>query len=183
MNVEHHAPPPDVLISSKVHFEGKLINLRVDEVEQAGVRRSMEVVIHEAASVIIARPAPEFLILVEQYRHAAGRRLWEIPAGVVERGENEQETALRELREETGYNAASIRHLWSAYSAPGFCTELLHFYLAEDLTPGEREPDEGEETMLVRTFHLDDLQAMVERGEIVDLKTLLALSWAQTKRY
>ena len=85
------------------------------------------------------------------------------------------------LREETGYTARKIRRLWSAYSAPGFCTELLHFYAAQDLRAGEREPDTGEEDMVVKTFALDEAWAMVERDELPDAKTQIAIAWARTR--
>ncbi len=118
-------------------------------------------------------------MLVEQWRQAVRQRLWEVPAGVIDPNEAPEIGAARELREETGFTAKRMTRLWSTYSAPGFCTELLHFYLAEELTAGEREPDEGEESMIVRTFHIDELLKMIERSEIVDMKTILAVMWAK----
>jgi ADP-ribose pyrophosphatase len=132
--------------------------------------------------VIAAQPDSNSIVLVEQYRHAIGKRQWEAPAGTIDPGEEPGATAARELREETGYTAKRIRRLWGAYSAPGFCTEMLHFYAAEGLDLGEREPDLGEEDMVVRTFALDEAWAMVERDELPDAKTQIALAWALRAR-
>jgi ADP-ribose pyrophosphatase len=75
-----------------------------------------------------------------------------------------------------------MRRLWTAYSAPGFCTELLHFYAAEGLGAGDREPEMGEEDMVVKTFTLDDAWAMVERNELTDAKSQIAIAWALRRR-
>lgn len=163
-------------------YRGKVVDLRVDEIEYPSRRALAEVVEHRGAVVIAAQPSPDSIVLVEQYRHPLERRQWEVPAGTIDPGEEADATAARELREETGYSAKRIRRLWSAYSAPGFCTELLHFYAADGLEPGERAPDEGEEDMLVRTFSLDEAWAMVERDELRDAKSQIALAWALRAR-
>ncbi|MBV8152115.1 MAG: NUDIX hydrolase [Candidatus Eremiobacteraeota bacterium] len=162
-------------------YRGKVVDLRVDEVEFGGERprRSLvEIVEHRGAVVVAAQPTPDSIVLVEQYRYPLGLRQWEVPAGTLDPGEDPELAAARELREETGYRAARVRKLWSAFSAPGFCTELLHFYAAEGLEAGEREPDEGEEDMLVRTFSLDEAWALVERDRLRDAKTQIAIAWA-----
>jgi ADP-ribose pyrophosphatase len=160
-------------------YEGKVISLRVDEVDaRDGGTRPFEVAEHQGGVVIIAQPEPGSIVLVRQYRHAVGRVLWEAPAGKLERGEDPSAAALRELREETGYRAARLRYLWAAYSTPGFCDELLRFYAAEGLTAGEPEPDDNEE-LHVRTFTIADAWALVERDELRDAKTQIALAWAR----
>jgi ADP-ribose pyrophosphatase len=159
-------------------YEGNIINLRVDEVDApGGGRRNIEVVEHRGGVVIIARPEPATIVLVRQHRHAAGVDLWEVPAGVLERGEDPADAAARELREETGYRAERVRYLWSAYSTPGFCTELLRFFVADGLRPGEPDPDEHEE-IEVRTFSIAEALAMIERDELRDAKTQIAIGWA-----
>ncbi len=138
--------------STRRVYEGNVINLRVDEVDaRKGGRRAFEVVEHKGGVVIVAQPAPGTIVLVRQQRHAVGEDLWEVPAGMLETGEDPAHAAARELREETGYRAERVRYLWSAYSTPGFCTELLRFFVAEALTPGEPSPDDNEE-FEVRTF-------------------------------
>ena len=172
---------PQALWSNYV-YRGKVINLRVEELQFPTRTSVVEIVEHRGAVVIAAQPSPDSIVLVEQYRYPIEKRQWEVPAGTIDPGEDADACAVRELREETGYTAKRVRRLWTAYSAPGFCTELLHFYAAEDLTPGEREPDTGEEDMLVKTFTLDEAWAMVERDELRDAKSQIAIAWATRLR-
>lgn len=167
---------------SRFVYRGKVINLRIEELEFPSRRAVVEVVEHRGAVVIAAQPTRDTIVLVEQYRYPLGVRQWEVPAGSIDADEGPDACAARELREETGYAAKRMRRLWAAYSAPGFCTELLHFYAAEDLTLGEREPDTGEEDMVVKTFALDEAWAMVERDELRDAKTQIAIAWARERR-
>jgi len=116
-------PTPKTLWSRSV-YRGKVVNLRIEELEFPSRRAVVEVVEHRGAVVIAAQPARDAIVLVEQYRYPLGMRQWEVPAGSIDPGEGPDACAARELREETGYRAERIRKLWSAYSAPGFCTEL-----------------------------------------------------------
>lgn len=169
-----------VYSTRRIH-EGNIVNLRIDEVDaRKGGRRDFEVVEHKGGVVVVAQPEPDHVVLVRQHRHAVGAALWEVPAGVLETGEDPAAAALRELREETGYRAARARYLWSAYSTPGFCTELLRFFVAEDLTPGEPSPDDNED-LEVRTVRLADAWRMVERDELRDAKSQIALGWAMRR--
>jgi ADP-ribose pyrophosphatase len=172
----------------KVHgsekiYAGRVIDLRVDEIDQlrGGGRRKVEVVEHVGGVCVIARPTPAEIVLVKQHRHAVDTDLWEVPAGMIERGEPPIETARRELIEETGYRAESLRFLWSIYTTPGFCTERIHFFAAEGLTPGEAQPEDDEQFEL-RTWSLDDAWALVERDELRDAKTQVALAWARSQQ-
>jgi len=115
---------------------------------------------------------------VKQHRHAVDGDLWEVPAGMIERGEPPLETAKRELLEETGYRADSLRFLWSIYTTPGFCQERIHFFVADGLTAGEAQPEDDEEFEL-RVWSLDDAWRLVERDELRDAKTQIALGWAR----
>ena len=160
-------------------YRGKVVDLKIEELEFPSRKAVVEIVEHRGAVVIAAQPTPDSIVLVEQYRYPIGKRQWEVPAGTIDPDEEADACAARELREETGYTAKRIRRLWSAYSAPGFCTELLHFYAAVDLVLGEREPDAGEEDMLVKTFALDEAWAMVERDELRDAKSQIAIAWAR----
>jgi ADP-ribose pyrophosphatase len=117
-------------------------------------------------------------VLVKQHRHAVDGDLWEVPAGMIERGEPPLETAKRELLEETGYRADSLRFLWSIYTTPGFCQERIHFFVADGLTAGEAQPEDDEEFEL-RVWSLDDAWRLVERDELRDAKTQIALGWAR----
>ena len=160
-------------------YEGRVVNLRVDAVEYPnGHRGEVEVVEHRGGVAVIAMPQSQQIILVHQFRPAIGRAMWEVPAGKLEAGEEPAHCAQRELLEETGYRARSVRELWSFYTAPGFCSELLHLFVAEDLTAGTPRPEEGEQ-IETRAFDVDEAWALVQRGELPDAKTQIALAWAR----
>jgi ADP-ribose pyrophosphatase len=165
------------VVASKRIYEGRVVNLRVDTVETHGRTHDLEVVEHGGAVVVIAQPAPDEIVLVRQRRHAIGADSWEVCAGGIEAGETAEQAALRELREETGYRARSMRRLWAAYSAPGFCNELLHFFHTDSYEIGEPEPDADEE-IEVATFPLQRAREMIERDELRDAKTQIAVLWA-----
>ncbi len=160
-------------------FSGRVVNLRVDEIDKprGGGTRTIEVVEHGGGACVIARPTPATIVLVRQYRHAVGEELWEAPAGMIDPGEAPLETARRELVEETGYRAASLRPLFSMYPTPGFCQERIYFFVADGLTAGEAQPDD-DEAFEVRTWSLAEAWALVERDELRDAKTQIALAWA-----
>ena len=159
-------------------YEGRVLNLRVDEIDTPkGVRRDYEVVEHAGGVVVIAQPAPDRIVLVRQHRHAVDADLWEVPAGMIERGEPPAVTAERELIEETGYRAERVRYLWSIYTTPGFCQERIYFFVAEGLSLGEAAPEDDEE-FEIRTWSLEEAWALVERDELRDAKTQIALAWA-----
>ncbi|MDR1068539.1 MAG: NUDIX hydrolase [Clostridiales Family XIII bacterium] len=162
-------------LSSEMLYTGKIINLRRDIVMTKGGRESArEIVEHNGGVVIVARTDDGMVPLVSQYRKAAEKVVLEIPAGKLEAGEDPREAALRELREETGFSARDIRWLTDAYSSIGYSTEVLHFYLATGLTPGETDFDEGE-AIDVSLMSVDELRGMALRGEIEDQKTIMAI--------
>jgi ADP-ribose pyrophosphatase len=165
-----------VVGSRRIH-EGRVINLRVDTVETRSGTYELEIVEHSGAVVVIAQPAPDEIVLVRQHRHAIGADTWEICAGGIDGDETPEQAAIRELREETGYRARVVHRLWSAYSAPGFCNELLHFFHTDSYDAGEPEPD-AEEEIEVATFPLNRVREMIERDELRDAKTQIAVLWA-----
>jgi len=165
------------LVGSRRVYEGRVINLRVDTVATHGGTHDLEIVEHSGAVVVIAQPAPDEIVLVRQHRHAIGADTWEVCAGGIDPGETPEQAAIRELREETGLRAHTVRRLWSAYSAPGFCNELLHFFHAGSYDVGEPEP-QGEEEIEIATFPLERVREMIERDELRDTKTQVAVLWA-----
>jgi ADP-ribose pyrophosphatase len=169
------------VVQSQRIYEGRVINLRVDTVVGQKGTHKLEIVEHSGAVVVIAQPAPDEIVLVRQHRHAIGEEMWEVCAGGVDKGETPEQAAIRELREETGYRARSVRRLWSAYSAPGFCDELLHFFHTDAYDVGEPEPD-AEEEIEIATFPLDRVREMIERDELRDAKTQVAVLWALSQR-
>ncbi len=165
--------------SSERIYSGRVVNLRVDEIPapREGGRRKVEVVEHSGGVAIIAQPRPGEIVLVKQHRHAIDADIWEVPAGMIERGEPPIETARRELIEETGYRADSLRFLWSIYTTPGFCDERIHFFVAEGLAPGVAEPEADEEFEL-RVWPVEEAWKLVEADQLRDAKTQIALAWA-----
>ncbi len=160
-------------------FEGRVISVRVDDVEYPnGHRSTVEVVEHRGGVAIVAQPRPGQIVLVRQFRPALGRLLWEVPAGKLEPGEQPLDCAVRELIEETGYRCEEMRHLWTFYTAPGFCTELLHLYVAEGLSAGKSQP-EASEQIEMRSFDVDEAWQLVTKDELPDAKTQIALAWAR----
>ena len=162
-------------------FEGRILSVRVDDVIYPnGNRGAVEIVEHNGGVSVIAQPEPTSIVLVRQYRPAIGRELWEVPAGKLDGDEDPQTAAQRELIEETGYRCTSMRKLWTFYTAPGFCSELLHLFVAEGLTPGTAQP-EADEQIEVRVFGVEEVWSMIERDEIPDAKTQVAVAWARAR--
>jgi ADP-ribose pyrophosphatase len=157
-------------------WTGRRVSVRVDEVERAdGHRTTREVVEHPGAVAILAWDG-ERLATVRQWRHATGKALLEIPAGTLEPHEPPQETARRELAEEAGLAAAT----WVAgprfYTAPGFCTELMHLFLATELSETTAGGDEDED-LEPSWMTLSDALAAIDDGRIIDAKTIAGVSW------
>ena len=162
---------------TSVHaWQGRRIRIRVDEVEREdGHRTRREIVEHPGAVGILAWDGAR-LAMVRQWRHATGRTLLEIPAGTLEPGEPPAETARRELAEEAGLAAASWVEGPRFYTAPGFCDELMHLYLATDLreTAAGGDPDEQLEPSWMT---LADALAAIDDGRIADAKTIAGVGW------
>jgi len=176
-------PLRERLISSEVLRRSRILEFRIDTVETAdGHRSTRDIAGHPGGVCIVAIDPSGAVLLVRQWRHAVGRALLEIPAGTLDRHadgsiEDHAGAAARELEEETGYRAATWRYLFGFYTAPGFTEELMHLYLATDLTPADEDrlgPDEDERLVLERV-PLADAVAMAERGEFADAKSIVGL--------
>ena len=162
-------------------YDGRVLNVRVDDVELPnGHRSTFEIIEHGGGVCIVAQPERDSIVLVRQYRPAIGSYLLEVPAGKLERGEDPAQCAVRELREETGYRCDRIRKAWSFYTAPGFCSELLHLFVAEGLSRGEASPEENE-AIDVEVVPVVHALKMVDRGEIIDAKTEIALAFVKLR--
>ena len=170
------APMPERTLSSRRAFSGRLLALRVDEVElESGGRATREVVEHPGAVAMLAWDG-ERLAMVRQWRQAADAELLEIPAGTREPGETSLATARRELAEECGLDAVGWEEGPSFYTAPGFCTERLTVFLATDLRPVDSAPPDDE--ALERSWlTLPDALAAIEEGRIQDAKSLVGILW------
>ena len=162
-------------VSSKVIHQGKYFSFKTDETELAnGVRVTRDIIDHPGAVAIIPLLDEGRIVFVRQFRYAAGRELLEIPAGTLERGENPDQCAARELKEETGYSAGSIKKLLTCYMAPGYSNEVIHFYIATDLHEGNQKTEQDEE-IRVMTFGFDETLRMIEDGGIMDAKTVVGV--------
>lgn len=163
-----------VLESQRI-YEGRSVNLRVDKVVlPSGRETTREVVEHVDCVAIVALDSEGNALLVRQFREPVGRVLLEIPAGGIEPGEEAQESALRELEEETGYHAGKVKRLGGFYSSPGFCTEFLHLFLATGLEQGPQRA-RGDETIEVVRIPLSEIPNLVASGEICDGKSIAGL--------
>ncbi len=164
------------VLSSRVVFEGRVITVRVDEVEASdGHVSSREVVQHRGAVGIVCVDHGD-IVLVRQYRHATGEELLEIPAGKLDPGEEPEATARRELVEEVGLRANALEHLATYYTTPGFTDERFHLYLTTDVTPTPGSTEPGE-VLTVERRPLASLRELLTSGELRDAKTLLGLSY------
>ncbi len=161
-------------ISSECIYSGKILSLYRDEVLLPDGKKSFrECVRHnDGAAVLLVKDGK--VLLVRQFRYLYGREIYEIPAGKSDDGENPDCSALRELKEETGYIAKKLTPLCKIYSSPGFTDETIHIYLAEQFEEGISRPDEGE-FLNVEFIPLEKVLEMIERGEICDSKTVAAV--------
>ncbi len=160
-------------------YEGKVLNLRIDTVELPDKRYSKrEIVEHPGAVGIIAITEENELVMVKQFRKPVEKFLLEIPAGKLEVNEEPRETGIRELKEETGYEAGKFEYASEFYSSPGFSNEKIHLFLATELVAGETDLDDGE-FVEVSKYPIADLVRKIKRGEIVDSKTIIAINIAK----
>lgn len=163
-------------LSSRRAFDGTLIGVRVDEVELTdGRRTSREVVEHPGAVAILAWDGAR-LAMVRQWRHPARREMLEVPAGTLDPDEQPRATAERELAEECGLAAAAWEEGPRFFTAPGFCDELMHLYLATDLAEADGK-SEADEEIEASWLTLAEAEAAVDDGRIIDAKTIAGLGW------
>ena len=168
------------LIEGEQVFKGKLLDVRRDRVRLPdGSEASREYVVHQGAVVIIPVLSDGRLIFERQFRYPLGHAILELPAGKIDPGEAIEVTAIRELREETGYVASQWRHLGLVHPCVGYSSERIEVFLARGLTrEGEQQLDEGEFLDLLY-LSLDGATHAVRIGEITDAKTLAGLFWAE----
>lgn len=162
-------------LSSKRVFEGRAVKLRVDTVlKPNGKSTTREIVEHSDCIAVVVLDSKDRAIMVRQYRKAVDKFLLEIPAGGIEPGEQPVESVRRELQEEIGYLPNRIERLGGFYSAPGYCTEYLHLYLATHLIPSRKKAEDTEEIEIVRV-PLSRVPDMIASGEICDAKSIAGL--------
>lgn len=165
-------------------YRGRVFDLTVDRfVDDDGDDREFEIEIvhHSGGAAVLPIDANGDVILIRQWRYALGRTLLEVPAGRIEPGDDPAATAGRELEEEAGYSAGTIEPLGSILVAPGYTTERIYLFVATNLTSVPPRPDEDERIEVVR-MPFDEALARIDRGEIDDGKTTVALLRAAARR-
>ena len=155
-------------------------------IEPGGFENERDIIRHNGSVVILALDDAKskknpWIVMERQYRHAANQFLWELPAGKLEPGEDPLEGAKRELAEETGYRAKKWKPLVEYYASPGFLGESMKVFLAEGLEAGDAEPEEDEKIEL-RLVKLSEVIKMIEKGAILDGKTLTSVLFTRGRR-
>ncbi|MDX1918233.1 MAG: NUDIX hydrolase [Candidatus Caenarcaniphilales bacterium] len=164
---------PEKRLDSVLIHDGEILKLKLDQVLLPnGHTANREVVIHPGGVVIIPFTPEGKFVLVKQFRYPVGEVLWEFPAGRLNPGEEPRLAAERELKEETGFQGGELKDLGKIYTAPGFCDEILYFYLATEIQPGEARPDH-DEFVEALTFTSQEVEDYIHAAMIKDAKTIV----------
>ncbi len=143
-----------------------------------GVKTNLDIITHPGAAAIVPVIDKDTVILLYQYRHALGKNIWEIPAGLIEPDESPSICAKRELTEETGYIAESMENIGKIAPSPGYSNEIIHLYIAKDLTETKQNLD-SDEIIQVHKISFNKALKMISDGDIVDSKTISGLFMAK----
>jgi ADP-ribose pyrophosphatase len=163
------------ILSSEKMFTGRVFGVRRDQlIEPTGVRTTREIVAHPGSVVVLPVFDDGKVLIIRQYRYAAGQFMWELVAGHREPTEDFRRGAARELQEETGYTARRYRKLLEIYPSPGLLSERMVIFLAEGLTKGQARP-EDDEKIEARILTLGEVEAWIRSGKIRDAKTISGL--------
>lgn len=169
-------------MTRRIIHRGKFLLHAIEEVVLPnGNRVELEIISHPGAAAVVPFLSDDRILLLRQYRHAAGGYIWEIPAGKLDPGEEPRACAERELAEETGYRARRIEQTGVILTTPGFTDERIYLFSAFDLEPGVTA-HEVSEVIELHEVPFEEALAMVDRGEIIDGKTLAALFHACRRR-
>lgn len=162
-------------LDTKTVYQGRVFDVRVDNIRLPDGREiSLDIVSHSGAVTLVPIDEQGFIWFIRQYRHAAGREILELPAGVIEEDEPPEQCAQRELREETGMAANSLEKLGEFFLAPGYSTEYMYVYLAKGLSPAPLRQDE-DEIISTEKIPLKQAYQLAKQGAIQDSKSLAAL--------
>lgn len=161
-------------INSQLIYKGKIVDLYKDDVELSnGVKAFREVIRHQEAVCILAKVDDKFIV-EEQYRYPFDDIIIEFPAGKIDKGEDKEKAAIRELEEETGYLANSIKYLGSMYPSCAYTDEIIHLYYTDDLTKTKQHFDE-DEMLNVKFMTMEEIEELVKSHKLKDAKSQCAL--------
>ena len=164
---------------SRQIYKGRIVDLHLERVTLPnGHAVDLEVMHHPGASAVAAVDDAQQVVLIRQYRHAAGGYIWELPAGVLAPAEAPAACAARELREEAGLVAGELRHLGTIFTTPGFCDERIHLFLAQRLREEAHAHEADEVIAEISRVPLREALGRVRGGDIVDGKTIAGLHLA-----
>lgn len=170
-------PPSVRVLSSRNIYRGRVVQLDVDRiVEPSGMEVEREIVRHPGAAALLAVTGDGRVVLIRQFRYAAGETLLEVPAGTIDPGEAPEETAERELLEETGYHPGRLEKLAEFFPSPGILGERMHLFLATELEKREASPESDESLELVE-LPWERALALEPGKDVRDAKTIVALSF------
>ncbi|MBI4436914.1 MAG: NUDIX hydrolase [Candidatus Omnitrophica bacterium] len=156
-------------------YKGKLLSLTLDDfLLGSGKKIRRETVHHPGSCAIVPLLSKKKVVLIRQFRPSVRKTLWEIPAGTLEKGESPKRCAARELSEETGYRAKTLKKVAVFYPSPGFCTEKMVVYVATHLSPFSQKLEE-DEAIQPHVFPLKKTEKMIRKGLIQDAKTIVGL--------
>jgi ADP-ribose pyrophosphatase len=163
------------LIERRSVYDGRIVKLSVDKVRLPnGNVTELEMIRHQGAAAVVPVDADRNVLLVRQFRHAAGGWLLEVPAGKLDPGESPETCALREVEEETGFRPARLIPMGWIFTTPGFTDERIWLFAATGLSETTQEL-EDDEVLTVERLPLDDAVARATRGELRDGKSVCAL--------
>ncbi|MCI6610285.1 MAG: NUDIX hydrolase [Ezakiella sp.] len=162
----------ETTIKSENVYDGKILNLRVDSVELPNRKYSKREIVEHNDVVAIIGISNKRMVVLKHFRKPAEEILIEIPAGIVEKGETPIDAAKREFLEETGYVAKNLTYIFMGYTTPGYSTEKIHFFLANEIEKSDIERDD--ESIEAFEMDLDEMNGKIQNLEIKDIKTMLA---------
>ncbi|MFC1946676.1 NUDIX hydrolase [Chloroflexota bacterium] len=171
------------ILSSELIYEGRAFTVRVDTIQTVNGRETTrDIVEHSECVAVVAVDPDGKILLVNQHRLPVGKQLLEIPAGGIDGDEDPADAVRREMQEETGYLPKKVIKLGGFYSAPGFCTEYLHLYLATELEPGRLVAEDTDSITLER-ISPEEITELIQSGEICDAKSIAGLfMWLDTRK-
>ena len=164
-------------LSTESIYKGKIFDVIESEILHDDLKYKREIVVHKGSAVMVPVFDDGTVALVRQYRYAAEKFLLEIPAGTLNKDEDPEKAALRELEEEIGVRAERVEKLIEFYVSPGFLTEKMHLYLATELTETSQKLDE-DEILTIERYSFADAFDLIRSGEIQDAKTIIGLTMA-----